>query len=385
MLMALLAAGSPDFGKDIFEAATKVSSGFALGAFVTAGVVALIWIVSSKNNSKPIPTFAWVVLIVAVVLPVAGAGIANFSSSSGIHHATLLVFDKGSPVTDLLVFNSLNIPPKMTENAFEFDIPDQDLPADKKVTIYAFKDGRQGTSSVDFTSAKDKSLSVQITLPENALGDILRSPLEIEAESKGRSYFIQSAAMTFDIENVNGKRVLYWRTTYSIKALKDFDEKMEIFREEYNSDYASVTRWVGTEPEDDVSPKGRWYFVKLKMKRGETKTFMTGADLVYDKPFPDRPAFCKNLQFGARSDYAVFTDGVADGDYVGNILVLVTSHTIKLSPLRGANSGIRLTRTPDCVVQNTPSHDYASDMGTTISGSWYGLKPGEEVGVLYQW
>lgn len=385
MLMAFLKGSGPDFGKDIFEAATKVSSGFALGAFVAAGVVALIWIANSKKDSKPVPPLAWVVLIVAIVIPVAGAVTVHFSLTGGIHHATVLVLDKGAPVTDLLVFNSLNIPPKKTETAFEFDIPDQDLPEDKKLVIYAFKDGRQGNTSVDFTSANGKSLSVQISLPENALGDILRPPLEIEAESKGRSYFIQSAAMTFDIENVSGKRVLYWRTTYSIKALKDFDDKMEVFREEYNSDYASPVRWEGTEPEDDVSPKGHWYYVKLKMKRGETKTFMTGADLVYDKPFPDRPAFCKNLQFGAKSDYAVFTDGVADGDYVGNILVLVTSHTIKLTPLRGPNSGIRLTRTPECVVQNTPSRDYANELGSTISGNWYGLKPGEEVGVLYQW
>jgi hypothetical protein len=59
-----------------------------------------------------------------------------------------------------------------------------------------------------------------------------RSPLEIEAESKGTAYFIQAAAMTFDLENVSSKRVLYWRTTYAIKALKDFDENMEIFRED---------------------------------------------------------------------------------------------------------------------------------------------------------
>jgi hypothetical protein len=128
--------------------------------------------------------------------------------------------------------------------------------------------------------------------------------LEIEAESKGKSYFIQSAAMTFDLESESRKRILHWRTIYSVKALKDFDEKMEVFREEYNSDYADAPiRWAGTEPEEDVSPKGHWYFVKLKMKRGETKTFMTGADFVYPKPFPDRTAFCRNIPFGPNSDY----------------------------------------------------------------------------------
>jgi hypothetical protein len=158
------------------------------------------------------------------------------------------------------------------------------------------------------------------------------------------------------------------------------------FREEYNSDYAAAPiRWVGTEPEEDVSPKGHWYYVKLKMKRGEIKTFMTGADLVYDKPFPDRVAFCRNIPFGSKSDYAVFTDGAADGDYVGNVLVVVTSHTIKLAPLRGATSGVRLSRKPECVVQNTPSRTYENQFGSSISGNWNDLRPGEEVGVLYQW
>jgi hypothetical protein len=108
-----------------------VSSGFALGAFVTAAVVAVIWIGSSKANNRSIPRAAWIVLAIAVIIPVGASVAASFSSSGAIHHATVLVLDKGSPVTDLLVFNSLNIPPKKTETAFEFDIPNSAWPAGK--------------------------------------------------------------------------------------------------------------------------------------------------------------------------------------------------------------------------------------------------------------
>lgn len=55
----LLAQGTPGSWKGIFEAATKVSSGFALGAFVTAAVVAVVWITSSKTKSRPVPQAAW--------------------------------------------------------------------------------------------------------------------------------------------------------------------------------------------------------------------------------------------------------------------------------------------------------------------------------------
>lgn len=382
--MTSLVLIGPDAWKGVFEAATKVSSGFSLGAFVAVAVVAVIWIGRSKASQQPIPRAAWVILGIAIVIPATASVLVSLSSPAALHHVTVLIIDKGSPITDLLVFNSLNIPPKKTETAFEFDIPDTALPDDKNVVFYAFKNGRQGNSTVDLSDAKSRSIKISLS-SENLAVDIMRSPLEIEAESKGKAYFIQAAVMTFDIENVASKRVLYWRTTYTVKALKDFDDKMEVFREEYNSDYAAPTRWFGTEPEEDISPKGHWYYVKLKMKRGETKTFVTGADFVYEKAFPDRVAFCKNIPFGARSDYAVFTDGTVDGDFVGNVVVLVTSHSLKLNPLRGENSGIRLTRNPDCVVQNNPSRASSNQFGTSISADWYGLKPGEEVGILYQW
>ena len=261
-------------------------------------------------------------------------------------------------------------------------MPETLLPNDKKITFYAFKNGRQGTITTDLTAAGSRSVQISLS-KEGDLDGIARSALELEAESKGKSYFIISAVMSFDIEMVAGKRVLYWRTTYIIKALKDFDENMQIFREEYNSDYANLIRWVGSEPEEEISPKGRWYYVKLRMRRGETKTFMTGADLVYDKPFPDRVAFCKNVPFGPNSDYAVFADGVTEGDLVGDVLIIVTSHSIKISPLKGENSGIRLTRTPTCVIQNTITRMTSDELGTSISAHWYGHRPGEEVGILY--
>lgn len=178
---------------------------------------------------------------IAIVIPAAASVLVSLSSPAALHHVTVLIIDKGSPITDLLVFNSLNIPPKKTETAFEFDIPDTALPDDKNVVFYAFKNGRQGNSTVDLSDAKSRSIKIFLS-SENLTVDIMRLPLEIEAESKGKAYFIRAAVMTFDIENVASKRVLYWGTTYTVKALKDFDDKMEVFREEYNSDYAAPTR-----------------------------------------------------------------------------------------------------------------------------------------------
>jgi hypothetical protein len=379
-------SASPDPWTKAFEAATKVSSGFALGAFVAVAVVAIIWIVRNRANKQSVPSSAWIILAISVIVPIAANTATKFGPAK-IRRATVLVLENGSPVTDLLVFNSINVPAKKTDTAFEFEIPEAEIPADKKVIFYAYKSGREGNSTIDLSN--EGSLSVQINLSSDPAAGMIRSPLEVEAESKGKNYFIQSAVMTFDVESIpgktNGERTIFWRTGYTIKALKDFEEKMEVFREEYNSDYATLTRWRGTEPEEDISPQGRWYFVKLQMKRGETKTFMTGANLVYEKPFPNRSAFCGNVPLGQNSDYAVFADGMVDGDYVEDLLIEVSSHSLKISPLRGDSSGIRLTRTPDCITQKSVTRVYSDQFGVSISSSWHGLKPGEEAGVLYQW
>jgi hypothetical protein len=76
-----------------------------------AAVVAVIWIGSSKANNRAIPR-GWIILAIAIIILVAASVAVSFSSSNALHHATVLVLNKDSPVTDLLVFNSLNIPPK---------------------------------------------------------------------------------------------------------------------------------------------------------------------------------------------------------------------------------------------------------------------------------
>ena len=53
----------------------------------------------------------------------------------------------------------------------------------------------------------------------------------------------------------------------------------------------------------------------------------------------ERKAFCDNVQFAPKPDYAVFTDGVTDGDFVADVLVVVSSHTIDITPLREGSCG----------------------------------------------
>jgi hypothetical protein len=138
---------------------------------------------------------------IAIVILVAASLLVSLSSPAALHHVTVLIIDKGSPITDLLVFNSLNIPPKKTETAFEFDIPDTALPDDKNVVFYAFKGGRQGNSTVDLRDAKSVSIKISLS-SENLAVDIMRSPLEIEAESKGKAYFIEAAKLGAGLEKL---------------------------------------------------------------------------------------------------------------------------------------------------------------------------------------
>jgi hypothetical protein len=74
--------------------------------------------------------------------------IVSFSSSDATHHATVLVLDKGSPITDLLVFNSVNIPPKKTETAFEFDILTPNCQKRKRSSSMLLKMGVRDTAKL---------------------------------------------------------------------------------------------------------------------------------------------------------------------------------------------------------------------------------------------
>ena len=116
--MLLMTAVAGDFWKTAFETSSKVSSGFALGAFVAVAVIATIWITKSKIERQPVPLGAWIILGLAISIPILANVITTLSPASAVHHITVLVLDKGAPQTDLQVVNTINVPSKKDGKRF---------------------------------------------------------------------------------------------------------------------------------------------------------------------------------------------------------------------------------------------------------------------------
>lgn len=177
MSLLLLAASSGNFPETLFDAATKVTSHFALGAFSIAAVVAIIWMIAKKTGrANRVPAMAWVVLLAAILIPTA-AGVIIALVPTGTYRVTVVVEDPGGGVVpDARVTSSVGGQEKSTNNAVEYEIPATSLPSGHKVTFFADKDGAVGQQSVKLSSNRSASVTVRLgdKLRANALPPPLR-------------------------------------------------------------------------------------------------------------------------------------------------------------------------------------------------------------------
>ena len=101
--------------------------------------------------------------------------------------------------------------------------------------------------------------------------------------------------------------------------------------------------------------------------------------------FQSRKAVCNGLlQMKPNSDYAAYPNPSLNdgGDHIGSLLILVTSHSVDLSPANEKTSGFRIT---DCHLDNSPSRFVGDSSGKYLSASWTNVRPGEEVGLVFEW
>jgi hypothetical protein len=79
--------------------------------------------------------------------------------------------------------------------------------------------------------------------------------------------------------------------------------------------------------------------------------------------FQSRKAVCNGLlQMKPNSDYAAYPNPSLNdgGDHIGSLLILVTSHSVDLSPANEKTSGFRIT---DCHLDNSPSRFVGDSSG----------------------
>jgi hypothetical protein len=187
----------------LFDTAVKVNSPWALGAFGIAAVVAIVFVLLSRSDSgvpvkQPalrrtvgddalesdkeagpppallmaaasaqrslVPWLAWIVLIVAIVVPVAAYAFVETHSDLPYKFRVLVVDGDGRLIPSPHVVCSA---PGCTEeglidSAVQFDLPPQYVPADKSVTFFADSNNSHGKKTV--TLDKTRSVPVQVDI-----------------------------------------------------------------------------------------------------------------------------------------------------------------------------------------------------------------------------
>jgi hypothetical protein len=151
------------FPQGVFDAATKVTSWWALGAFAIAAVVAILLGTSNKGKSatSQFPVPAVIVIVAAVIIPVAGAVIvASFPGMP--YRVTIIVEDAtGAVVSDPHITSSVGGQESKTDGGALIEIPATSIPSDGQVTFWADK----GTGRGKVTEKFDRTRSVSVTIP----------------------------------------------------------------------------------------------------------------------------------------------------------------------------------------------------------------------------
>jgi hypothetical protein len=151
------------FPQGLFDAATKVTSWWALGAFAIAAVVAILLGTSRKVKSAEsrFPVAAVIVIIVAITVPVAGAVIVASFPDPPIRVTVTVEDATGAVVSDPHVTSSVGGQQSKTEGGVLIEIPPSNVPADGQITFWADKGNSRGKATKKFERAR----SIAVTVP----------------------------------------------------------------------------------------------------------------------------------------------------------------------------------------------------------------------------
>ena len=135
----------------LFKAAARISTPWALAAFAIAAIVFLL----AKRRGKVPPT-AWAGIVGIVLLGLVPI-IAQLGSLAIYRVRVTVVGPQGTPVEDAKVWSSMGGEPKKVAGGWQFDIPAAARPADGKLTIWASVDAAYLKGSQELELAGDRN------------------------------------------------------------------------------------------------------------------------------------------------------------------------------------------------------------------------------------
>lgn len=172
-----------------------------------------------------------------------------------------------------------------------------------------------------------------------------------------------------------------FRMYYTLWASRDINSHESVFEEQFISSDAQVTPWAGTEQQNTVSIVDGRYWVKFDLKKGETKTIVTGANYSYPYSLGRvRSSGCFNLTIGEGEWLTCYPNSL---DYIDNLTILIESEGMNTSlpPI----ATYRKTIQGNIIEGEGSCKVYAANTRCTLIGKWSNLSPGECVGLKISW
>jgi hypothetical protein len=119
-------------------------------------------LISRRGNTRQIPTMAWVVLIVAVLIPAAAAVIIGLAPTEPYVVIVVVVDANGKIVTDPTLSSTVGGQGqwKRTNNSNEIVIPTTNIPFNHSITFFANKSGLTGQETLDLPSNGNYSVKI---------------------------------------------------------------------------------------------------------------------------------------------------------------------------------------------------------------------------------
>jgi hypothetical protein len=164
----------------LFESASPwsvvsaISNPFNLAAYALA--VVLILVLKTRQKDKPIPSLAWGVVLLLVLIPTGFSlyqEIVKARSKDTIYRVRVTVLnDQKLPIEDARVWSSIGGEPMKVAGGLHFEIPAAKRPQDGKLTIFASQEEAYLKGSYELQLNTDYNPAVVIRLERDASAKI---------------------------------------------------------------------------------------------------------------------------------------------------------------------------------------------------------------------
>lgn len=214
-----------------------------------------------------------------------------------------------------------------------------------------------------------------------------RTWAETEALKNGYPYATLSIVQHIKLRDIisfdsTKKRIAEFRNYYSVSASRDISLSEHVFVEQFLTNTADIKTWAGSELQEVESITDGRYWVKFDLKKGMSKTIVTGANYIYTVPLANSTSTScfGNILSSDRQWMTCYPNSV---DYIDNITIVIETDGIDISlpPVavyKKAKAGNIIQGEGSCKVFSSNNH-------CTLVAKWEKIEPGECVGFKINW